>query len=54
MAVARVTSLNSLSFVIGMYFAISLVTDLVLFLNASGNLSSRFREVVTQRFDSVR
>src|SRR5688572_4965225 len=53
MALARITSLNSLSFVIGMYFIISLVTDLLLFLNASGNLTARFREVATQRFDSL-
>jgi hypothetical protein len=54
MAFARVSSLNSLNFVIGAYFVISLLIDLVLFLNASGNLTSRFREIATQRFDSPR
>jgi hypothetical protein len=54
MAFARLTSLNNLNFVIGIYFAVSILTDLVLFLNASGNLTGRFRETATQRFDSAR
>jgi hypothetical protein len=54
MAFSRLTSLNSLNFVIGIYFVISLLTDAVLFLNASGNLAARFRELATQRFDSAR
>lgn len=54
MAFSRLTSLNSLNFVIGIYFVISLLTDAVLFLNASGNLTARFRELATQRFDSAR
>ena len=54
MAFTRLPSLNSLNFVIGMYFVISLLTDLFLFLNASGSLTSRFREIATQKFDSAR
>ncbi len=49
MAFSRLTSLNSLNFVIGIYFVISLLTDAVLFLNASGNLTARFRDSATQR-----
>ncbi len=54
MGVASLPTLNSLNFVIGIYFVISLLTDLALFLNASGNLTGRFREMATDRFDAPR
>ncbi|HTG45149.1 MAG TPA: hypothetical protein VK633_11520, partial [Verrucomicrobiae bacterium] len=53
MAVARMSGLQSLGFVVGTYFVISLVLDLLLFVNASGNLTARFREIATQRFESL-
>ena len=48
---ARFSGIESFEFFIGAYFVISLMVDLLFFLWASGNLTSRFREVVTGRFD---
>ncbi len=52
MAFSRFTSLNSLNFVIGIFFVISLLTDAVLFLKCSRHLTTRFRLFATQRFES--
>jgi hypothetical protein len=38
---------------IGAWFVISALVDVFLYAWASGNLSSKFREIVTQRFDPV-
>jgi hypothetical protein len=54
MSIARLPRMETLNAIIGMYFVISLLTDLILFLNASGNLTSRFREIATSRFDPAR
>lgn len=51
MAMVRFSNLDSLKMFIGAYFVVSLVTDMVLFVWASGNLTSRFREVAVQRFE---
>ena len=49
-ALVKFTGIDSIQFVVGAYFVISLIVDLLFFLWASGNLTSRFREVVTERF----
>lgn len=54
MAIVRFSRFESVPFFIGSYLVISLITDMVLFLWASGNLNSRFREVAVQRFDKAR
>jgi ABC-type transport system involved in multi-copper enzyme maturation permease subunit len=54
MMLVRFSGLESMAFFVGAYFVVSLAVDFVLFLRASGNLTSRFREVATQRFDSSR
>lgn len=54
MTLVRFSNLDSLKFFIGSYFVISLVTDMVLFVWASGNLTNRFREVAVQRFERAR
>jgi hypothetical protein len=51
MSLVRFSNLDSLKIFIGAYFVVSLVTDMVLFVWASGNLTSRFREVAVQRFE---
>jgi ABC-type transport system involved in cytochrome c biogenesis permease component len=50
-SVTNAYSGGSSNFLIGSYFVVSLVTDLILFLMASGNLTSRFREMAARRFD---
>lgn len=52
MLLVRFSGLESMAFFVGTYFVVSLAVDFVLFLKASGNLMSRFREVATQRFDA--
>jgi ABC-type transport system involved in multi-copper enzyme maturation permease subunit len=54
MMLVRFSAAESMAFFVGAYFVVSLAVDFVLFLRASGNLTSRFREVATQRFDSPR
>jgi hypothetical protein len=54
MMLVRFSGLESMAFFVGTYFVVSLAVDFVLFLRASGNLTTRFREVATQRFDSMR
>ncbi|HEV8541135.1 MAG TPA: hypothetical protein VGR78_01975, partial [Verrucomicrobiae bacterium] len=54
MSLVNFSQMGSANFFIGAYFVVSLVIDFVLFLNASGNLTSRFRQVATQRFDVSR
>lgn len=49
-AMARVSSADSPNYFIGAYFVVSLLADAVLFLNAAGNLTSRFRDLATQPF----
>lgn len=51
-ALVKFTGIESVQFVVGAYFVISLIIDLLFFLWASGNLISKFREVVTERFDA--
>jgi ABC-type transport system involved in multi-copper enzyme maturation permease subunit len=46
------SSMESTEFLIGAYFLVSIGTDLFLFLSASGNLTNRFRDAATQRFQS--
>jgi hypothetical protein len=53
MMLVRFSGVESMAFFVGAYFVVSLAVDFVLFLRASGNLTSRFREVVTQQFDSA-
>lgn len=53
-SLARIGLADSVHFFAGSYFIISLVINLILFLWASGNLTTRFREVVTERYDSAR
>ncbi len=48
------SSMESTGFMIGAYFLVSIGVDLFLFLQASGNLTSRFREVVTERFQGTK
>ena len=52
MMLVRFSGVESMAFFVGAYFVVSLAVDFVLFLRASGNLTSRFREVVTQQFDA--
>ncbi len=52
LSMAHFSGMDSAGFFIGAYFVVSLAVDCVLFLQSSGNLTSRFREVATQRFDS--
>jgi ABC-type Na+ efflux pump permease subunit len=54
MMLVRFSGLESMAFFVGTYFVISLAVDFILFLKASGNLTTRFREVATQRFDVPR
>jgi hypothetical protein len=54
MMIVRFSGPDSVAFFVGTYFVVSLAVDFVLFLKASGNLTSRFREVATQRFDTAR
>ena len=54
MMLVRFSGPDSMAFFVGTYFVVSLAVDFVLFLKASGNLTSRFREVATQRFDTAR
>jgi ABC-type transport system involved in multi-copper enzyme maturation permease subunit len=49
---ARVGRIDSMSFFVGAYFLISVFTDAALFWKASINLTTRFREMATRRFDS--
>jgi hypothetical protein len=42
------SSIESPEFLIGTYFLVNIVTDLVLYLQASGSLTHRFREAVIQ------
>ena len=51
MMLVRFSGLESMAFFVGAYFVVSLAVDFILFLRASGNLTTRFREVATQRFD---
>ena len=48
------SSMESTEFLIGAYFLVSIGTDLFLFLQASGNLTNRFREAATQRFQTAK
>jgi len=50
----RSTMIESAEFLIGAYFLVSVATDLFLFLQASGNLTNRFREVATERFQTTK
>ena len=52
MMLVRFSGLESMAFFVGAYFVVSLAVDFVLFLKASGNLTTRFREVATQRYDA--
>ena len=52
MMLVRYSGIDSMAFFIGAYFVVSIATDFVLFLRASGNLTSRFREAATQRYDA--
>ena len=52
LSMTHFSGMDSTAFFVGAYFVVSLTVDFVLFLQASGNLTSRFREVVTQRFDA--
>jgi ABC-type Na+ efflux pump permease subunit len=54
MMLVRFSGMESMAFFVGAYFIVSLAVDFVLFLKASGNLTTRFREVATQRFDAIR
>lgn len=54
MMLVRFSGLESMKLFVGAYFVVSLAVDFVLFLRASGNLTSRFREVATQQFESAR
>jgi hypothetical protein len=54
MMIVRFSGVESMAFFVGAYFVVSLAVDFVLFLRASGNLTTRFREVATSRFDVVR
>lgn len=54
MMLVRFSYAESMAFFVGAYFVVSLAVDFVLFLRASGNLTTRFRELATQRFDSAR
>jgi hypothetical protein len=48
------SSMESTEFLIGAYFLVSIGTDLFLFLQASSNLTTRFREAATQRFQRAK
>ncbi|MGZ8919806.1 MAG: ABC transporter permease [Limisphaerales bacterium] len=54
MSLVSFSGFDSMPFFVGAYFVVSLAVDFVLFLRASGNLTTRFREVATQRFDTPR
>lgn len=51
LSLVNYAGMESTAFFVGAYFVVSLAIDIVLFLRASGNLSTRFRDVATQRFD---
>jgi ABC-type transport system involved in multi-copper enzyme maturation permease subunit len=52
MSIVRYSGIESFKVMIGAYFMLSVLIDFFLFLKASGNLTSQFREVATTRFDA--
>jgi ABC-type transport system involved in multi-copper enzyme maturation permease subunit len=54
MSIVRYSGIESFKVMIGAYFMLSVLIDFFFFLKASRNLTSRFREVATTRFDATR